>query len=212
MKILLLVSGDVSTYYSAALTQRGHQVIAVGGGDFENPAAFMPPIEDYIKCDGCLLCSDDPRMIKIADHFAGAGKPVWRSLADVPRGKMGHATLLYLLIPLFLMVVGALVFNQPWFREKAKPVAIENKPSAIATETKAPLVDDRVNDARPKPDDASGKPSLTPDCEKELRRTADLLRFFANRIQAGEEIQSVVADMRQQEKRIATVCPDLSDR
>ena len=38
--------------------------------------------------------------------------------------------------------------------------------------------------------------------------TADLLRFFANRIQAGEEIQSVVGDMRQQEKRIAAVCPD----
>ena len=40
------------------------------------------------------------------------------------------------------------------------------------------------------------------------RRTADLLRFFANRIQTGEETQSVVGDMREQEKRIAGVCPD----
>jgi hypothetical protein len=53
---------------------------------------------------------------------------------------------------------------------------------------------------------AIGKPGLTPDCEKELRRTADLLRFFANRIQMGEETQSVVADMRQQEKKISAVC------
>jgi hypothetical protein len=37
-------------------------------------------------------------------------------------------------------------------------------------------------------------------------RTTDLLRFFANRIQAGEDTQTVVADMRQQEKKIAAVC------
>jgi hypothetical protein len=53
-----------------------------------------------------------------------------------------------------------------------------------------------------------GAPGLTPNCEKELRRTADLLRFFANRIQTGEETQSVVADVNEQEKRIASVCPD----
>jgi len=52
------------------------------------------------------------------------------------------------------------------------------------------------------------KPDLTPNCEKELRRTVDLLRFFANRIQGGEEIQSVVADVRQQDKRVAAVCPN----
>jgi hypothetical protein len=56
-----------------------------------------------------------------------------------------------------------------------------------------------------------GVPPLSkgaPNCETEIRRTADLLRFFANRIQAGEETQSVVGDMRQQEKRITAVCPD----
>jgi hypothetical protein len=90
--------------------------------------------------------------------------------------------------------------------EKAPPGALEDKPS-VAAEEKAPVVD-KANDAGPQPDEVSGKQGLTPNCEKEVRRTADLLRFFANRIQAGEEIQSVVGDMRQQEKRIAAVCPD----
>jgi hypothetical protein len=199
MKILLLVNGDVSAYYSASLMQHGHQIIARRDGAF---------VKKYLECDGCLLVSDDPQMMEIAGHFGDAGKPVWRSLADVPRGKMGHARLLYVLVPLFLMVVGALVIKQPWFREGEKPVAT----SATATKAEAPLADDKVNDARPKPEDASGKPGLTPDCEKELRRTADLLRFFANRIQAGEETQSVVADMRQQEKRISAVCPHEAGR
>jgi hypothetical protein len=90
--------------------------------------------------------------------------------------------------------------------EKAPPVALEDKPP-VAVEQKAPVVD-KANDAGPQPDEVSGKQGLTPNCEKEIRRTADLLRFFANRIQAGEETRSVVGDMRQQEKRIATVCPD----
>jgi hypothetical protein len=90
------------------------------------------------------------------------------------------------------------------------PVAIENKPP-VAVEEKAPG-DDKANDVSPQPNEVSGEPGLTPSCEKELQRTADLLRFFANRIQAGEETQSVIADVRQQEKRITAVCPDLSDR
>jgi hypothetical protein len=94
-----------------------------------------------------------------------------------------------------------------WFSTPGgPPVAIENKPP-VAVEEKAPLVD-KANDAGPQPAEVSGKRALTPNCEKEIRRTADLLRFFANRIQAGEETQSVVGDMRQQEKRIAAACPD----
>ena len=77
------------------------------------------------------------------------------------------------------------------------PVAIGDKP-LVAVHEKAPVV----------PDEVSGKQGLRPNCDKELRRTADLLRFIANRIQTGEEMQSVVADVRQQEKRIAAVCPD----
>jgi hypothetical protein len=142
-------------------------------------------------------------MIKIANHFADIGKPVWRSLADVPRAKMSHDRLLYVLVPLFLIIVGALVVRQISLR--TKPAAMQDKPP-VATEEKAPVID-KAKDAAPQADGSSGK-LLTPDCEKELRRTADLLRFFANRIQAGEEIQSVVGDMRQQEKRIAAVCPD----
>ncbi|MGB8556740.1 MAG: hypothetical protein WCD73_25865, partial [Pseudolabrys sp.] len=83
---------------------------------------------------------------------------------------------------------------------------IEDRPP-VAVEEKAPVVD-KANDASPQLNEVSGKLGLTPNCEKELRRTADLLRFFANSIQAGEETQSVVADMRQQEKRISSVCPD----
>ncbi|HMA55695.1 MAG TPA: hypothetical protein VKP52_03040 [Pseudolabrys sp.] len=98
-----------------------------------------------------------------------------------------------------------------WFAKPGEPpVAIEDKPP-VAVEEKAPVVD-KANDAGPQPDEVSGTRGLTPDCEKELRRTADLLRFFANRIRTGEEIQSVVADVTQQEKRIAAVCPELSDR
>jgi hypothetical protein len=116
-----------------------------------------------------------------------------------------------------------------WFSTPGgPPVAIEDKPP-VAVEEKAPVVDkgndagpgppvaiedkppvavEEKADAGPQPDEVSGKRGLMPNCEKEVRRTADLLRFFANRIQAGEETQSVVGDMRQQEKRIAAACPD----
>ena len=206
MKILLLVSSDVSTYYSALLMQRGHRIVAHGGGAFENPAGLMPPIKECMDCDGCLLLSDDPQMIKIADYFTDVGKPVWRSLADVPRAKMDHARLLYVLVPLFLIVVGALVTTQIYLREVAKPVAIQDK-APVAMEEKVPVID-KAKDAGSQADESGRKRGLPPDCEKELRRTPDLLRFFANRIQAGEEIQSVVGDMRRQERRIAAVCPD----
>ena len=94
-----------------------------------------------------------------------------------------------------------------WFSKPGQPpVAIEDRPP-VAVEEKTPVVD-KANDGSPQPNEVSGKPGLTPSCEKELQRTADLLRFFANRIQAGEETQSVIADVRQQEKRITAVCPD----
>ncbi|MFZ3240472.1 MAG: hypothetical protein WA196_08655 [Pseudolabrys sp.] len=109
---------------------------------------------------------------------------------------MRHDRLLFVLIPLFLMVVGARVIKQIWLREEAKSVAKEDKAPAV----------DKAGDGGPRRDES--RRGLTPNCEKELRRTADLLRFFANSIQAGEETQSVVADMRQQEKRISSVCPD----
>jgi hypothetical protein len=129
---------------------------------------------------------------------------------------MRHDKLLYVLIPMYLIVVGALIVNQYGFPqiEEAKPVAMKDK-APVAD--KALMVDKakvkgtsatRASDAGPQADESSGKRDLTPSCEKELRRTADLIRFFANRIQMGEEIQSVVADMRQQEKKISAVCHD----
>ena len=131
---------------------------------------------------------------------------------------MRHDKLLYVLIPLYLMIVGALVTKSMWLPqiEEAKPVAMKDK-APVAMEDKAPMVDKakvdgnspaRAPDAGPQADESSGKRGLTSICEKELRRTTDLIRFFANRIQMGEEIEPVVADMRRQEKRISSVCQD----
>ena len=122
---------------------------------------------------------------------------------DLPRDLSGraisHHTLLLVLVPLFLAVLAALVILH------VKPLTTGERPPAV--EDKAPVAkDDKADRAGPQANDTSGKRGLTPDCEKELRRTADLLRFFANRLQTGEDTQSVVADMRQQEKKISEVC------
>jgi hypothetical protein len=221
MKILLLVSRDVSAYYSAKLMLRGHKIITHDRGvaRSEKPADWMPAITQYRECDGCLLVSDDPQMRGIANWFGNSGKPVWHRLADVPGIKIRYSRLLYVLVPVFLVVVGALVIKQPWFREEAKPVPVEEKPP-IASEVTAPVVD-KATDAGPKADESSAKATdagpkanerNAKNCEMELRRTADLLRFSANRIQTGEETQSIVADMRQQGERVSAVCPELSDR
>jgi hypothetical protein len=120
-----------------------------------------------------------------------------------------------------IVIVCALSLNliYLWFSTAGRQQQpIENKPP-VALEEKAPVVDKanntgkaddagKANDVAPQPNEASNKPDLTPKCEKELRRTVDLLRFFANRVQGGEEIQSVVADVRQQDKRVAAVCPN----
>jgi hypothetical protein len=217
MKILLLVNDDVRTYYSAKLMLRGHKIITHDHGvaRSEKPADWMPAITQYRECDGCLLVSDDPQMRGIANWFGNSGKPVWHRLADVPGINIRYSRLLYVLVPVFLVVVGALVIKQPWFREEAKPVPVEEKPP-IASEVTAPVVD-KATDAGPKADESSAKATdagpkaderNAKNCEMELRRTADLLRFSANRIQTGEETQSIVADMRQQGERIAAACPD----
>jgi hypothetical protein len=117
-----------------------------------------------------------------------------------------------------VVIVCALSLNliYLWFSTAGRQqLASENKPR-VALEV--PLVDkanaaakandsSKANDAGP-PTEVGNKLDLTPNCEKELRRTVDLLRFFANRVQGGEEIQSVVADVRQQDKRVAAVCPN----
>ena len=109
---------------------------------------------------------------------------------------MKHDTLLIVFFTLYLMVIAALLI-----KDAPRPVALEDK-APVAEVEKAPIAKEA---ASPRADDDS-KPGPAPDCEKELRRTADLLRFFANRIQGGEDTQSVVADMRQQEKKLSAVC------
>src|SRR5262249_9893661 len=176
MKILLLVSRDVSAYYSAALMQRGHQIVTHDRGvsRSENPADWMPAITQYKECDACLLVSDDPQMRGIADWFGNSGKPVWHRLADVPGVNIRYHQLLYVLVPVFLVVVGALVIKQPWFPEEAKPVPVEvNPPIAsevttpmenppIASAVTAPVVD-KATDAGAKADEPSAE-----NCEKEI--------------------------------------------
>ena len=109
--------------------------------------------------------------------------------------------LLVVFVALYLVVIAILLIKdapRPGTPEDKTPVA-RVEPAPIAPQEKKP-------DAAPAQAADSGKPGAKPDCEKELRRTTDLLRFFANRIQAGEDTQTVVADMRQQEKKIAAVC------
>jgi hypothetical protein len=112
---------------------------------------------------------------------------------------MRHDMLLFVLVPLYLIVVAALLVYE------IKPVATDNKAPA-AIEDKATAIKEEKPDPAPQSTESIGKPSLKPGCEKELRHTVDLLRFFGNRIQMGEEPQSVVADMRQQERKISAVC------
>jgi hypothetical protein len=71
--------------------------------------------------------------------------------------------------------LGALVIKQPWFREEAKPVAIEDKPPVVMEE-KAPVVD-KANDAGPQPDEVSGKQGVKPNCDEELTYTRSIEIF-----------------------------------
>src|SRR5262245_57047312 len=56
----------------------------------EKPADWMPAINQYTECDGCLLVSDDPQMRGIAAWFGNSGKPVWHHLADIPGVKIRY--------------------------------------------------------------------------------------------------------------------------
>jgi hypothetical protein len=113
---------------------------------------------------------------------------------------MRHDALLFVLVPLYLIVIAALLI-----KDAPRPVATEASPPLAKVE-KAPIAKDDMPGAVRLQADDSGTPVPASNCEQELRRTASLLRFFANRIQGGEETQSVVADMRQQEKKISAVC------
>ena len=110
---------------------------------------------------------------------------------------------------LCLLVIAVLLI-----KDAPRPVATGERPSVakedkvpVAGEDKAPVANqDSQGETGPQAVGSVAKSGMTPDCEKELRRAAGLLRFFANRIQVGEDTQSIVADMRQQEKKISALC------
>jgi hypothetical protein len=83
MKIVLLAPSNVEEYYTASLLLRGFKAVTIPA---DVPSLDFPKlVQDYLKHDGCLLISDDPNSVEIADNFELIGKPVWRNLAEVPR-------------------------------------------------------------------------------------------------------------------------------
>jgi hypothetical protein len=85
MKIVILSHKDVSGWYAATLMQRGHEVTIDGGG------AIDVAVKIYLDFDGCLLLSDDPDLVVIADHMKASGKKVWRELTDIPAAQPADA-------------------------------------------------------------------------------------------------------------------------
>jgi hypothetical protein len=83
MKIAILSAADVSSWYGATLTERGHKIIF---GPFGHvPTAVASMIEEGIE--GVLLLTDDDENLKeIAARFTReTGRPVWRDLTEIPR-------------------------------------------------------------------------------------------------------------------------------
>jgi hypothetical protein len=87
MRIVILSHKDVSGWYAATLMERGHEVTIDGGGAID-VAVKIYSGSDY---DGCLLLSDDPDLLVIADHMKASGKKVWRELADIPAAQPTNA-------------------------------------------------------------------------------------------------------------------------
>lgn len=83
---------------------------------------------------------------------------------------MSHDALFFVL---YLMVIGALLISQAP-RTETKSVTTEDK-APVTVQDKAPMVDKPENGG-PQGVPSVGKGRLTPDCEKELRHTAELLR------------------------------------
>jgi hypothetical protein len=83
MKVVLLAPSNVEEYYAASLLVRGFKAVTIPA---DVPSLDFPKLmQEYLKHDGCLLISDDPNSVEIADQFELIGKPVWHSLAEVPR-------------------------------------------------------------------------------------------------------------------------------
>lgn len=82
MKIAILSSADVAGWYSATLTQYGHQTLFVDGHPL---SAVDQMILEGVE--GILILSNSDEMYdEIASRFTRAtGRPVWRNLTDIPR-------------------------------------------------------------------------------------------------------------------------------
>jgi hypothetical protein len=83
MKIVLLAPSNVQEHYTASLLLRGFKAVTIPSD--VRSLDFPRLMQEYLKHDGCLLISDDPNLVEIADQFELIGKPVWRYLAEVPR-------------------------------------------------------------------------------------------------------------------------------
>ena len=76
MKIVLLAAPQVEGYYTASLLVRGFKAVTIPA---TVPVLVFPKLmQEYLKHDGCLLISDDPNSVEIANQFELIGKPVWR--------------------------------------------------------------------------------------------------------------------------------------
>jgi hypothetical protein len=83
MKIAILSASNVANWYAATLMKRGHDVTI---GPFGHvPTAVASMIKNGI--DGVLILTDDDENLEeIAAYFTKAtGRPVWRSLTEIPR-------------------------------------------------------------------------------------------------------------------------------
>lgn len=82
MKIAILSAADVAGWYTATLMERGHEVTI---GPFGHaPRAVTGMIEDGIE--GVLMLAEDDNLEEIAARFTRAtGRPIWRSMTEIPR-------------------------------------------------------------------------------------------------------------------------------
>ena len=82
MKIAVLSYEDVSSFYTATLVERGHEVTISSGGAIH--AAGLKP---YLECDGCLLLARNRSCSKLLITWK---HPARRSGAISPTFRLRH--------------------------------------------------------------------------------------------------------------------------
>jgi hypothetical protein len=72
MKIVLLAPPQAEGCYTASLLVRGFKAVTIPA---TVPVLVFPKLmQEYLKHDGCLLISDDPNSVEIADQFELIGR------------------------------------------------------------------------------------------------------------------------------------------